>query len=113
MLLAVLLFGSKRLPEIGRSLGSGLREFKQSVSGMTDVKDAIDGVQEVRSAVSPTSLAGAFVPGVKEAQQSVSAAKDLVNPFAGTTGSQAEAGPFSDTAAGQTAEAGGAARNPD
>lgn len=33
LLLALLLFGAKRLPEIGRSLGSGLREFKDSVTG--------------------------------------------------------------------------------
>lgn len=32
-LLALLSFGAKRLPEIGRSLGSGMREFKDSVSG--------------------------------------------------------------------------------
>lgn len=30
---ALLLFGPKRLPEMGRSLGKGLREFKDSVSG--------------------------------------------------------------------------------
>lgn len=35
LLLALLLFGAKRLPEIGRSLGSGMREFKDSVSGKT------------------------------------------------------------------------------
>jgi len=33
LLIALLLFGSRRLPEIGRSLGSGMREFKDSVSG--------------------------------------------------------------------------------
>ena len=33
LLLALLLFGAKRLPEIGRSLGRGMREFKDSVSG--------------------------------------------------------------------------------
>jgi sec-independent protein translocase protein TatA len=32
LLLALLLFGAKRLPEIGRSMGKGLREFKESVS---------------------------------------------------------------------------------
>jgi TatA/E family protein of Tat protein translocase len=32
LLLALLLFGARRLPEIGRSLGSGMREFKDSVS---------------------------------------------------------------------------------
>jgi sec-independent protein translocase protein TatA len=33
LLLALLLFGARRLPEIGRSLGSGMREFKDSVTG--------------------------------------------------------------------------------
>ena len=33
LLIALLLFGAKRLPEIGRSLGSGMREFKDSVGG--------------------------------------------------------------------------------
>jgi sec-independent protein translocase protein TatA len=33
LLLALLLFGAKRLPEIGRSMGKGMREFKDSVSG--------------------------------------------------------------------------------
>jgi len=32
LLLALLLFGAKRVPEIGRSLGSGMREFKESVT---------------------------------------------------------------------------------
>jgi sec-independent protein translocase protein TatA len=38
ILLAVVLlvFGPKRLPEMGRSLGKGLREFKDSVSGKDD-----------------------------------------------------------------------------
>jgi TatA/E family protein of Tat protein translocase len=31
--IALLLFGGKRLPEIGRSLGSGMREFKDAISG--------------------------------------------------------------------------------
>jgi sec-independent protein translocase protein TatA len=33
LLIALLLFGAKRLPEIGRSLGAGMREFKDSLSG--------------------------------------------------------------------------------
>jgi sec-independent protein translocase protein TatA len=36
LIVALLLFGAKRLPEIGRSLGSGMREFKDSVSGKSD-----------------------------------------------------------------------------
>ena len=37
LLLLLLFFGPKRLPEMGRSLGKGIREFKESVSG--SVKD--------------------------------------------------------------------------
>lgn len=35
LLIALLLFGGKRLPEIGRSLGHGMREFKDAVTGNT------------------------------------------------------------------------------
>jgi sec-independent protein translocase protein TatA len=35
LLVALLLFGAKRLPEIGRSLGTGMREFKDSVTTST------------------------------------------------------------------------------
>jgi sec-independent protein translocase protein TatA len=33
LVILLLVFGARRLPEIGRSLGSGLREFKQSING--------------------------------------------------------------------------------
>ncbi len=33
LLVLLLVFGAKRLPEMGRSLGKGMREFKDSVSG--------------------------------------------------------------------------------
>ena len=33
VVILLLVFGARRLPEIGRSLGSGMREFKDSVSG--------------------------------------------------------------------------------
>jgi sec-independent protein translocase protein TatA len=35
LVVALLLFGAKRLPEVGRSLGTGMREFKDSISGIT------------------------------------------------------------------------------
>jgi sec-independent protein translocase protein TatA len=35
LLVALLLFGAKRLPEIGRSLGTGMREFKHGITGAT------------------------------------------------------------------------------
>jgi sec-independent protein translocase protein TatA len=33
LLVLLLIFGPKRLPEMGRSLGKGMREFKDSVTG--------------------------------------------------------------------------------
>jgi sec-independent protein translocase protein TatA len=33
LVIVLLVFGAKRLPEMGRSLGSGLRGFKESISG--------------------------------------------------------------------------------
>jgi sec-independent protein translocase protein TatA len=33
LIVVLLVFGAKRLPEVGRSLGSGLRGFKESLSG--------------------------------------------------------------------------------
>jgi sec-independent protein translocase protein TatA len=33
LVVLLLLFGAKRLPEMGRSLGRGMREFKEAVTG--------------------------------------------------------------------------------
>jgi sec-independent protein translocase protein TatA len=38
LIVALLVFGPKRLPEIGRSLGKGMREFKDSITGNSDEK---------------------------------------------------------------------------
>ncbi len=35
LILLLLVFGAKRLPEMGRSLGSGMRGFKESLGGET------------------------------------------------------------------------------
>ena len=39
LLIFLLVFGAKRLPEIGQAMGKGIREFKKS---MRDVTDEID-----------------------------------------------------------------------
>jgi TatA/E family protein of Tat protein translocase len=36
LVVLLLVFGAKRLPEMGRSLGRGMREFKDGVSGVDD-----------------------------------------------------------------------------
>ena len=38
LLVVLLVFGPKKLPEMGRSLGKGMREFKSSVTGKEDEK---------------------------------------------------------------------------
>jgi sec-independent protein translocase protein TatA len=40
LIIALVVFGPKRLPELGRSLGRGIREFRSSVGG--DDKDDDD-----------------------------------------------------------------------
>jgi sec-independent protein translocase protein TatA len=40
LIIALVVFGPKRLPELGRSLGKGIREFRGSVSGDHDDEPA-------------------------------------------------------------------------
>jgi sec-independent protein translocase protein TatA len=39
LLVLLLVFGPKRLPEMGRQLGKGMREFKDSITGRDDDDD--------------------------------------------------------------------------
>jgi sec-independent protein translocase protein TatA len=43
LVIVLLVFGPKRLPEMGKSLGKGMREFKASITG----KDEDDGPAEL------------------------------------------------------------------
>jgi sec-independent protein translocase protein TatA len=36
LVIALIVFGPKRLPELGKSLGTGMREFKDSITGKND-----------------------------------------------------------------------------
>lgn len=51
-LVVLLLFGAKRLPEIGRSLGKGIREFKSSVK---EIEKEIDVQDDPPGQVSSSS----------------------------------------------------------
>jgi sec-independent protein translocase protein TatA len=42
LVIALIVLGPKKLPEVGRSLGRGMREFKDSVSGITSSNDDED-----------------------------------------------------------------------
>jgi len=43
LLIVLLVFGAKRLPEMGHSLGAGLRGFKDSLSGETNTTQLTSG----------------------------------------------------------------------
>jgi sec-independent protein translocase protein TatA len=47
-MIALIVLGPKRLPELGRSLGSGLREFRDAISGSEQRREpaAIDATQD-------------------------------------------------------------------
>jgi sec-independent protein translocase protein TatA len=39
LVIALIIFGPKRLPELGRSVGGGMREFKETISRATPTRD--------------------------------------------------------------------------
>jgi sec-independent protein translocase protein TatA len=49
VVILLLVFGAKRLPEIGRSLGSGMREFKESISGEASKPSITQATQQPES----------------------------------------------------------------
>jgi sec-independent protein translocase protein TatA len=44
LLIVLVIFGPKRLPQLGRSLGSGMREFKDAVTGNRKDDDEMPGL---------------------------------------------------------------------
>jgi sec-independent protein translocase protein TatA len=58
LVVVLLLFGAKRLPEVGASIGKGIREFKRSI---TDTQDAILSNPDDRPPA-PRQLDGASQP---------------------------------------------------
>jgi sec-independent protein translocase protein TatA len=51
LVIALIVLGPKRLPEVGRSVGRGMREFKESISGENDRDDEDDDVTQLHTTV--------------------------------------------------------------
>jgi sec-independent protein translocase protein TatA len=53
LVLVLLMFGAKRLPEFGRSLGTGMRGFRDSLSGTTapSASEKVSALAPVEEAV--------------------------------------------------------------
>jgi sec-independent protein translocase protein TatA len=49
LIIALIVFGPKRLPELGRSLGKGIREFRGSVGGERDDEERPASPQEIEA----------------------------------------------------------------
>ena len=56
LLIALMLFGGRRLPEVGRSLGTGMREFKDSITGQDppEPSEQLNPPETTPSAAQPT-----------------------------------------------------------
>jgi sec-independent protein translocase protein TatA len=73
VVILLLVFGARRLPEIGRSLGSGMREFKQSITGESSQQQQQSAPPALPAAQQQPSVAGPQPPvAVPQQQQDVS-----------------------------------------
>jgi sec-independent protein translocase protein TatA len=54
-IVAFLLFGAKRLPELGKGLGEGLKGFKEGLKGITEPSAPASNVQQNAPAPPPNS----------------------------------------------------------
>jgi sec-independent protein translocase protein TatA len=55
LIIALIVFGPKRLPELGNSLGKGIREFKDSVTGENKDDDVDDDVKTISASQATTT----------------------------------------------------------
>jgi sec-independent protein translocase protein TatA len=67
LIIALLVFGPKRLPELGSSLGKGIREFKETISG--DRADEDEPDDEVKALSASTATAESAEPEVTAADK--------------------------------------------
>jgi sec-independent protein translocase protein TatA len=68
LILLLLVFGAKRLPEMGRSLGSGLRGFKESLGGeSTQPSLTVQHAPAATAVNTPAAAPGAVPVGEPEA----------------------------------------------
>ena len=57
LVIALVIFGPKRLPDLGRSLGSGMREFKNSITGKDEEEEKLEETKRELTEQSPATTA--------------------------------------------------------
>jgi sec-independent protein translocase protein TatA len=50
LIIAIVIFGPKRLPALGRSAGQGIREFRSSISGLDDGEEQKPEIENASTA---------------------------------------------------------------
>ena len=66
LVIVLVIFGPKRLPELGRGLGKGMREFKDSVTGKDDDHKELDASNTVQSTGQATAPPEQAAPAQQE-----------------------------------------------
>jgi sec-independent protein translocase protein TatA len=59
LVIVLVIFGPKRLPDLGRSLGRGMREFKDSVTGKDKDRDELETGESAGEEPEPTTASTA------------------------------------------------------
>ncbi len=86
LIIVLIIFGPKRLPELGQSMGRGIREFKSSLSG--DSKEDKDSPEEKRRELEASQAA----PSAAESTPAPSAAEsETAEPVEGEVVSENKA----------------------
>ncbi|HEU0194927.1 MAG TPA: twin-arginine translocase TatA/TatE family subunit [Gaiellales bacterium] len=75
LVIALIVLGPKKLPEVGRSLGRGIREFKDGVTG----KEEEHHPQPPAAAIQPPPASPAYTPPAAEPAHTAPASGDQVS----------------------------------
>ena len=75
LIVALLVFGPRKLPDLGKSLGGALREFRRSTQGL---KEDFDGALRESPAAQTAQPQAAQVPAVQPATQVIAAQPQVV-----------------------------------
>ncbi len=70
LVILLVIFGPKRLPGLGRSLGSGMREFKDSISGKGGSDDDDDEHPALAAGPATSATSATSAPSVEDVERS-------------------------------------------
>jgi sec-independent protein translocase protein TatA len=68
LIIVLIIFGPKRLPELGQSMGRGIREFRNSISGDKDKDDPEKNRKELEASQSAESASQSAEPASQSAE---------------------------------------------